>query len=133
MENIYTNRDQDKILFKEINEDQIEVTGFNSAHIRIVEQGLTELYKKDHPNRVKDISCVEFIGGPLISTYFDANDYLLNRSNRDLQHNYLEANYKKIITKIEVTNNELVILTYEKKPNKKKPTTTKENPSKKTE
>lgn len=131
IKNIYTNRDDDKITFQEIEGNKVEVTGYNKSFIRLGED-INEFDKKTNPNRIKNLTFVDFPGGPFIFTGMDINDFLYNKDNnhRNLSKEFLNSNNRKIVTKIDLQEKK-VILDYEEKLIKKESDSSKKNTSKK--
>ena len=105
---IYKNRDGVEILFQEINADTVKMTGYGNL-LRIGENGVSELEKKNNLFREKDISWISVPGNPFIACGFDISDFLMSHAD------FLKQSKRKIITKIKVEGPE-TFFTYVEKP-----------------
>lgn len=130
--NIYTNRDGDDITFTLEDDKTISFTGYSSTYIHIVEENNSPGFKKDNPNRKIIPISVDFIGGPFIFKGMDANDFLFNKKITDLSNNYLNQDFRRIVTNIDIQG-PITYMTYEEKPFKKESNSIKKNSTKEAE
>lgn len=130
--NIYTNRDNQEIIFTLVDEKTIKFTGYNSTYIRITEDNNSSKFKKDNPQREIIPTSIDFIGGPYIFLGMDASDFLFNKKITHLSDEYLDSDIKRIVVKIEIQGTETILI-YEAKPIKKESKGIKKNTSLQTE